>query len=315
MGKVAWVFPGQGSQRLGMGRDVVENMPGAKEFFATGSDILGYDLARLCWEGPEERLRQTKYTQPALLVVSSMLAHILRSHGLKPHAVAGHSLGEYSALVAAGSLPFAEAVALVARRGQLMQEAVPYGQGAMGVLLGLDYETTLKICAEAAQGEVVEPANLNSSQQVVISGTRSAVERAMALGRERGARRVLELAVSGPFHSSLMRPAAERFAGDLRKIQWVNPLVPLVANVTAGYVTGADDIPRLLTQQLYMPVRWEETVLRLVDGGVEHFVEIGPGKVLAGLIKRISPKVSVVTCGDMESLEKVLEMGKGDIVL
>jgi [acyl-carrier-protein] S-malonyltransferase len=308
MGKTAWVFPGQGSQYLGMGRSIVEADSGARALLDRASELLGYDLAALCWEGPEEKLKQTEYTQPALLTVSTMLGSILNANGLVPDVVAGHSLGEYSALVAAGSLDFETAVNLVARRGRLMEEAVPEGRGTMAVLLGLDYEQVVSICREAAQGEVVEPANLNCPGQIVISGHRKAVERAMALGREQGARRVVELDVSGPFHSSLMRPAAEIFAEDLAGAALRDPQVPVIANATADYVQEAAEIRKVLVKQLYSPVRWEETIQRLISHGVDTFIEVGPGRVLAGLIKRISRNVTVVGFQEMEGLEKVLEM-------
>ncbi|MGI6567134.1 MAG: ACP S-malonyltransferase [Limnochordia bacterium] len=308
MGKTAWVFPGQGSQYLGMGRSAAEAEPAAKALLDRASELLGYDLAALCWVGPEEKLKQTEYTQPALLTVSTMLSAVLRSQGRAPDVVAGHSLGEYSALVAAGSIDFEAAVALVAKRGQLMEEAMPAGRGTMAVLLGLDYQQVAAICQEAAQGEVVEPANINCPGQIVISGHRAAVERAMALGAQRGARRVVELDVSGPFHSSLMRPAAEAFARHLAEVELRDPEAAFAANATADYVSDAAGIRSVLVKQLYSPVRWEETIQRLVADGVEAFVEVGPGRVLAGLIKRISRKVKVVGFQEMEELEKVLEM-------
>ena len=308
MGKTAWVFPGQGSQYLGMGRSAAEAEPAAKELLDRASELLGYDLAALCWVGPEEKLKQTEYTQPALLTVSTMLSAVLRSQGRAPDVVAGHSLGEYSALVAAGSIDFEAAVALVAKRGQLMEEAMPAGRGTMAVLLGLDYQQVAAICQEAAQGEVVEPANINCPGQIVISGHRAAVERAMALGAQRGARRVVELDVSGPFHSSLMRPAAEAFARHLAEVELRDPEAAFAANATADYVSDAAGIRSVLVKQLYSPVRWEETIQRLIADGVEAFVEVGPGRVLAGLIKRISRKVKVVGFQEMEELEKVLEM-------
>lgn len=308
MGKTAWVFPGQGSQYLGMGRSAAEAEPAAKALLDRASELLGYDLAALCWVGPEEKLKQTEYTQPALLTVSTMLSAVLRSQGRAPDVVAGHSLGEYSALVAADSIDFEAAVALVAKRGQLMEEAMPAGRGTMAVLLGLDYQQVAAICQEAAQGEVVEPANINCPGQIVISGHRAAVERAMALGAQRGARRVVELDVSGPFHSSLMRPAAEAFARHLAEVELRDPEAAFAANATADYVSDAAGIRSVLVKQLYSPVRWEETIQRLVADGVEAFVEVGPGRVLAGLIKRISRKVKVVGFQEMEELEKVLEM-------
>ncbi len=315
MGKIAWVFPGQGSQYVGMGKSVAKACPKAKALLDTASRLLGYDLAKLCWEGPESELRKTEYTQPALLTASTMMAHVLYTEGLKPDVVAGHSLGEYSALVAAGSLSFEGAVSLVARRGQLMEDAVPCGKGAMAVLLGLDLPTVRSICQDASQGEVVEAANLNCPGQIVISGDRSAVKRAMALGKMEGARRVLELEVSGPFHSSLMRPIADVFAQDLASVHLDDPQVPFVANVTADYVQDATTLRKVLLQQLYSPVRWEETIRRLLADGVGTFVEVGPGQVLGGLIKRISRDAAIVGFQEMEGLEKVLEMAKGDIVI
>lgn len=314
MGKVAWVYPGQGSQSVGMGQDVVEAVPKTKDYLDTANAILGYDLAHLCFEGPSSKLQKTKFTQPALFTVCAMLTYVLKSSGLEPDGTAGHSLGEYAGLFAADCLSFPEGVGLVAQRGSLMEKAVPAGEGSMAVLLGLNEQEIEKVCQEAAQGEVLELANINCPGQIVISGASSAVQRALALGREKGARRTMELAVSGPFHSSLMRPAAEEFTGLLKQISWAEPVIPVVANVTADYVSDTGVLRKLLTKQLYRPVRWEESIRRLVNDGFQTFIEIGPGKVLTGLIRRISRESRVVNFRGMQDLEKVLEITKGDIV-
>lgn len=314
MGKVAFVFPGQGSQHVGMGKELAQKDPLARELFDTASKILGYDLGKLCWEGPEEKLRQTVYTQPALLTVSVALYQVLYRQGVRPDVVAGHSLGEYSALVAAQALPFATAVRVVARRGQLMEEAVPAGRGTMAVILGLEAAVVREICQAASQEGRVEPANYNGAGQIVIAGERPAVTRAMDLARERGARRVLELPVSGPFHSSLMQPAGRKLAEELQSVDIDTPKIPLVSNVTADYVRERDSLRELLAAQVHSPVRWEETVLRFLADGVDTFVEVGPGRVLSGLVKRIARDARVVGFQGPADLEKVLDLMKGDIV-
>ncbi|MBC3949293.1 ACP S-malonyltransferase [Pseudomonas folii] len=290
---LAFVFPGQGSQSLGMLADQGAQHPLILDTFAQASDALGYDLWALTQEGPVESLNQTDKTQPAILTASVALWHVwLAEGGTVPAFVAGHSLGEYSALVAAQSLSLADAVKLVERRGQLMQEAVPAGQGGMAAILGLDDADVIAACAEAAQGEVVSAVNFNSPGQVVIAGSAEAVKRAMELCKARGAKRALPLPVSVPSHCELMRPAAERFAESIEAIEWQAPQIPLVQNVSASVVTDLATLKTDLLQQLYKPVRWVESIQALAANGATQLVECGPGKVLAGLNKRCAEGVT-----------------------
>ena len=300
----AFVFPGQGSQFAGMGKDLAENFPAARRVFEEADEALGFDLARLCFEGPEEDLKLTANTQPAILTVSIAALRALESEtGISPDCAAGHSLGEYSALVCAGALDFADAVRTVRRRGIFMQEAVPVGVGAMAAVMGLEGEPLEEVCRAAAQGEIVSPANFNSPGQVVIAGHSGAVERAIALAREKGAKRALPLPVSAPFHCALMEPAGERLAGVLEGIE-VKPLrIPVVTNVEAAPNGDSSRIRDLLVRQVSAPVRWEESVAAMAAMGVELFVEIGPGKVLAGLIKRIAKTIPVQNVEDTASLK------------
>ncbi len=285
----AFVFPGQGAQYAGMGRDLAENFPAAREVFEEANDALGFDLARLCFEGPEEDLKLTANTQPSILTVSVAALKALQAEtGLVPSCAAGHSLGEYSALVCAGALSFADAVRTVRQRGIFMQEAVPVGQGAMAAVMGIDGEALDALCREAAQGEVVSAANFNSPGQVVIAGHATAVERAIALAKEQGAKRALLLPVSAPFHCELMKPAGERLGAVLGSVS-VNPLrIPVVTNVEAQPNADSSRVKELLVTQVSAPVRWDASVETMTRMGVERFIEIGPGKVLAGLIKRIA---------------------------
>ncbi|MCU1733880.1 MULTISPECIES: ACP S-malonyltransferase [unclassified Pseudomonas] len=290
---LAFVFPGQGSQSLGMLAELGAQHPLVIDTFREASEALGYDLWALIQNGPEEQLNQTDKTQPAILTASIALWRLwLAEGGARPAFVAGHSLGEYSALVAAGSLTLADAVRLVERRGQLMQEAVPAGQGAMAAILGLDDADVVAICAEAAQGEVVSAVNFNSPGQVVIAGAKAAVERAIEGCKARGAKRALPLPVSVPSHCELMRPAAERFAESVNAIEWKAPEIPVVQNVSAGVATDLDTLKRDLLEQLYKPVRWVECVQALAGKGAVQLVECGPGKVLAGLNKRCADGVT-----------------------
>lgn len=289
---IAFVFPGQGSQSLTMlaehGAQTV-----VQETFAEASAALGYDLWALTQEGPEAQLNQTDKTQPAILTASIALWRLwLTEQGVKPAFVAGHSLGEYSALVAAGCLPFAEAVKLVELRGQLMQQAVPAGQGGMAAILGLEDDDVRAACAEAAQGDVVSAVNFNAPGQVVIAGSAVAVERAIEACKARGAKRAMALPVSVPSHCELMRPAAERFAEAVQAIDWQAPQIPLVQNTSAAVVSDLQTLQRDLLAQLYSPVRWVESMVCLSEQGVEHLVECGPGKVLSGLNKRCVKGVS-----------------------
>lgn len=301
---IAFVFPGQGSQYAGMGKELAANFAIAREVFEAANDALGFNLAALCHNGPEEDLKLTTNTQPAILTTSVAALRVIEAEiGLKPDFAAGHSLGEYSALVCAGALQFADAVRTVRQRGAFMQEAVPVGVGAMAAILGLDSEVLEQVCAEAAQGEVVSPANFNSAGQVVIAGNSGAVERACALAKSRGAKRALPLPVSAPFHCALMRPAGERLAAALAGLV-INPLtVPVVSNVTAAPNQEAGKVAQLLVEQVSAPVRWDESVQCMHQAGVTRFVEIGPGKVLAGLIKRIAKDAQAQNVEDLASLK------------
>ncbi|PJI49866.1 MAG: [acyl-carrier-protein] S-malonyltransferase [Pseudomonas sp.] len=290
---LAFVFPGQGSQSLGMLAELGAQHAIVRDTFAEASAALGYDLWALVQEGPEERLNQTDKTQPAILTASIALWRLWQAEGgVQPAYVAGHSLGEYSALVAAGSLAFADAVKLVERRGQLMQEAVPAGTGGMAAILGLEDADVLAACAEAAQGDVVSAVNFNAPGQVVIAGAAQAVERAIEACKARGAKRAIALPVSVPSHCELMRPAAERFAEAVEAVQWQMPQIALVQNVTAQVPADLASLKRDLLAQLYSPVRWVESVQLLAEKGVTDLVECGPGKVLAGLNKRCAKGVT-----------------------
>lgn len=284
---LAFVFPGQGSQSLGMLAEQGAQQSVVLDTFAEASSALGYDLWALCQQGPEESLNQTDKTQPAILAASVALWRLwLAAQGAKPAFVAGHSLGEYSALVASGCLSFADAVKLVELRGQLMQQAVPAGSGAMAAILGLDDADVIAACSEAAQGEVVSAVNFNAPGQVVIAGSAGAVARAVEVCKAKGAKRAMSLPVSVPSHCDLMRPAAERFADAVKSIAWQAPVIPLVQNVSAAIVTELNTLQADLLAQLYSPVRWVETVVVLNNHGVTELVECGPGKVLSGLNKR-----------------------------
>ncbi|WP_454913446.1 ACP S-malonyltransferase [Stutzerimonas chloritidismutans] len=290
---LAFVFPGQGSQSLGMLAELGAQQSVVVDTLAEASSALGYDLWALTQTGPEEQLNQTDKTQPAILAASIAIWRLWQTEGgAQPAFVAGHSLGEYSALVAAGSLPFADAIKLVELRGQLMQQAVPAGQGGMAAILGLEDADVLAACAEAAQGEVVSAVNFNAPGQVVIAGSAAAVERAIEACKAKGAKRAMALPVSVPSHCDLMRPAAERFASSVESIEWQAPQIPLVQNVSAAVVADLEVLKRDLLAQLYSPVRWVESMVALGDRGVTSLVECGPGKVLSGLNKRCVKGVS-----------------------
>jgi [acyl-carrier-protein] S-malonyltransferase len=292
--RVAFVFPGQGSQYVGMGKDLCEQFAAARETFTEADDALGFRLSELCFAGPDADLKLTENTQPAILTASVAALRVLRAEApVEPALVAGHSLGEYSALVAVGALRFRDAVKLVRERGRLMQQAVPMGEGAMAVVLGLEMEDVQRICDDAAQGEVVSPANFNGSGQVVIAGATKAVARAAALAKERGAKRVLDLPVSAPFHCRLMQPAAEGLQQALKDISIQPFTVGVVTNVEADVNLAADRVKTLLVDQAVRPVRWEESVKKLAALGCNRAIEIGPGKVLKGLMKRIVPGLEV----------------------
>ena len=301
---VAFVFPGQGSQKVGMGRALAEAFPESREALAAADEALGLPLSRLCFEGPGSDLQLTANTQPAILAVSVAAFRALAARGLRPDRVAGHSLGEYSALVAAGALGFEDAVVAVRRRGEYMQEAVPVGEGAMAAILALDLAAVEQACREVAQGRVVAPANINSPGQVVIAGHADAVRRAMEACQAAGARRAVLLPVSAPFHCALMAPAQERMAADLSRIAFRDPEVPLVNNVDARMVRTADECREGLVRQVSAPVRWQQSVETMAQDGVTTFVEVGPGTVLTGLIKKINKRAEVLNAEDPASLEK-----------
>lgn len=305
MGKLAFVFPGQGSQSVGMGQDIYELVPESRQLFDQADDILGFPLTRLIFEGPDTELKQTVNTQPALLTTSAALYQAFAAKGIKPDFVAGHSLGEYSALTAAGALSFSDAVATVRARGEFMEQAVPGGQGAMAAVLGGEREALAGLCADiTAGGSLVELANVNCPGQIVVSGTKEGVGAVVERIKEIGAKRAIPLEVSGPFHSSLMKSAAEKLAGKLEQIAVGDASIPVVANVTASAVQRGEDISRLLVEQVYSPVLWEDSVAWLIEQGVDTFVEIGPGSVLTGLIKKINRGVTTYNVNSLESLEQ-----------
>ena len=300
---VGLVFPGQGSQSVGMGRALVEAHPSIRILYEEASSVLGYDVAGLCFEGPAERLNLTEYTQPALLVTSLAALHACEPLGVSPIAVAGHSLGEYSALVAAGGMTYREAVAIVQKRGRYMTEAVPSGTGLVAALLGLSREVVNEVCREASSVGVVTAANFNSPGQVVIAGEKAAVERAIELAKAKGCKRAIPLPVSVPVHTPLMQKAADRLAGDLATITWSDLKMPLVNNAEARALTKAGDIQVSLVRQLPSSVLWEDSVKTMAAMGVRTFIEIGPGTVLSGLIKRILPDAVTLNVNDPKSLE------------
>ncbi len=302
-GRVAFVFPGQGSQAVGMGRAFVETFPEAAARFQAASDALGLDMARLCFTGPEDVLALTGNTQPAILTASMAALAGLEERGIKPDFVAGHSLGEYSALVCAGALGFTDAVRVVRRRGEFMQEAVPAGAGAMAAVIGLEVGDVEAVCREASDAGVVEIANLNAPGQIVVSGERAAVERVTAIAKTRGAKRVVPLPVSAPFHCRLMRPAAERLREVLATVRFRDLRVPCVTNVDAALVRTGAEVAEALVRQVAAPIRWVAGVERLLREGVDTFVEVGPGKVLTGLIRRIAPTARTLPVEDLAGLE------------
>lgn len=300
---VGLVFPGQGSQSVGMGRALAESSPGIRSLYEEASAILGYDMAALCFEGPAEQLNLTEYTQPALLVSSLAALRAFEPLGIRPVAVAGHSLGEYSALVAAGGLTYREAVAIVQKRGRYMAEAVPPGTGLVAALLGLTSDVVKELCREASTVGVVAAANFNSPGQVVIAGAKAAVERAIELAKARGCKKAIPLPVSVPVHTPLMQKAADRLAADLAAIAWSDLKMPLVNNAEARAISKAGEIQASLVRQLPSSVLWEDSVKAMAAMGVTTFVEVGPGAVLSGLIKRIVPDAVTLNVHDPKSLE------------
>lgn len=310
MKNIAVLFPGQGSQHIGMGKELAEAHPEAQKVFTMADTVLGKDFSTLIFSGEEEELKQTANTQPALLTVSTAIWKILQKEGITASYTAGHSLGEYSAHVAAGSLSFTEAVEAVRRRGEYMEEAVPEGQGAMAAILGLDRATLEKVVKEASE-EVgtAEAANFNCPGQIVISGSAEGVEKAMELAKEAGARKTIPLQVSGPFHSSLMKPAAEKMKTVLAHLDVASPQMTVVANVDAIPVEK-ENITKQLEKQMSAPVLWEDTIQYLIDQGVDTFIEAGPGKVLSGLVKKVSRRAVTLPVYDTDSLNKALAVIK-----
>ena len=305
MGSIAFVFPGQGSQKVGMGRALADAFPVCAATFEEADAALGEPLSRIIFEGPEDQLTLTENTQPAILAVSIAAYRLIASRGLRPDFVAGHSLGEYSANVAAGTFSFADALRVVRRRGRYMQEAVPVGEGAMAAILGLDADAVAQACADGSEGEVVSPANLNGAGQVVIAGTRDAVKRAGERAKALGAKRVIPLTVSAPFHCALMKPAEERLAPELRGLATAAPGVPIVANVDAEIKRDPASAIDALVRQVSSPVRWEAVVTRLASEGVTTYVEVGPGTVLTGLVRKIRRDAVTATFGSPDDLAAV----------
>jgi [acyl-carrier-protein] S-malonyltransferase len=305
--KRAFLFPGQASQYPGMGREISEKYGAAKRVFAAADRALGFSISELCFQGPEEALKLTENTQPAILTCSVACFRMLEEKGVLPDYVAGHSLGEYSALVAAGALSLEDAVVAVRKRGQYMQEAVPVGAGAMAALLGIGLPVVEEICQDAAQGEIVSPANINSPDQIVIAGHAAAVQRAAGLAKNRGAKRAVLLPVSAPFHCSLMKPAQDRLAEDLLALNFADLRFPLVNNLGAREITSGERARAGLIGQVSAPVLWLQSIRRLVQLGVDTFVEVGPGRVLCGLLRQIDRNLTAINVEDEKSFQAALE--------
>lgn len=307
MSKLAYLFPGQASQYAGMGRDLSENFPESRAVFEEADATLGFALSRLCFEGSEEELKLTENTQPAIFTVSIAALRAIEKRGIAPDFGAGHSLGEYSGLVSAGALEFASGVTLLRKRGQFMQEAVPKGEGAMAAIMGLSPSDVAEICRKAADHDVVSPANLNSPEQIVISGNAAAVKRAVEIASQSGAKRAVMLPVSAPFHCALMEPAQKKLEPELRSAAFAALRIPLITNVDAEAITSGEEARDALIRQVTMPVRWLDSIRELIEQGVRIFVEVGPGKVLCGLLRQIDRSVRCFNVEDAASLTSTLD--------
>jgi [acyl-carrier-protein] S-malonyltransferase len=307
MSKLAFLFPGQASQYPGMGRDLAENFPESRAVFEEADEALGFAISKVCFEGSEEDLKLTENQQPAILTVSVAAYRALEGRGIQPDFAAGHSLGEYSALVAAGALKFADAVKLVRKRGRYMQEAVPAGEGAMAAILGLSPADVAEVCKKAAEREVVSPANLNSPEQTVVAGSAAAVKRAVEIASQSGAKRAVILAVSAPFHCTMLMPAQRQLETDLRSAKFGELRFPVITNVDAEAVTTGDEARDALIRQVTLPVRWLDSVREMIEQGVKVFVEVGPGKVLAGLLRQIDRSVRCFNVEDAAGLKSTLD--------
>lgn len=307
MGKVAFLFSGQGAQSVGMGKQIAEAYKSADTIFDQASEVLGFDIKKMIFEGDDETLKITENTQPCIVTTSIACLQPLLEKGIKPDVVAGLSLGEYSAHVAAGTISIGEAVALVRKRGKYMQEAVPLGVGAMAAILGLENDKVVEVCKEASSTGIVEPANFNCPGQVVVAGEVKAVEKAIELAKDKGAKRAMMLPVSAPFHCSLLKPAGEKLAAELEKIELKDMKIPVVTNVTAEYILDKSKVKDLLIRQVSSPVYFEESVRKMIDDGVDTFIEIGPGKTLIGFVKKINKDVKTLNVEDLESLNNTLK--------